>query len=305
MYERILVPLDGSALSEGILSYLSQVAEGVHSKVTLLYVAGPGEGAVKKASIVRVPHGTKVTAGDYLREMEEAMRQKGLEVDSAVVEGRPAEAIVRYAAEQGYGLIAMATHGHSGPGRWVYGSTADKVLHTTDLPIFLLRPKGGDSSSEVRPLNHLVVPLDGSPLAEWVLPHAEQLATEMTLHIDLVRVIPTTTMALAEVDADNYSYDQRLDIYVQLAASDYLNEWSKELRSRGLQATSKLVRGHPASLIIDFAEETGESLILMSTHGRSGVGRWLLGSVADRVLRASHRPVLLIRPQAAKEAGGA
>ena len=188
----------------------------------------------------------------------------------------------------------MSTHGRSGLGRWVYGSNADKLLQTTTIPMLLIRPRSGDASAQGEmPINTLVVPLDGSELAEESLSYAESLASQTSLKLSLIRVI--TTPAIAYPGTETYAYDPRLFTDLENDAAAYLHEKQAQLESKGLEASCMVKGGYPAAHIIDFAEDSDGSLIVMSTHGRSGLGRWIMGSVADRVLRASYRPILLIR----------
>lgn len=289
MFERILLPLDGSALAEGIIPYVRQIARGFQSELTLIFVKSPGG----QGNTIQGPRGTEIDVQAHLAEVRQRLAEGGVQAQAVTVAGGTAEQIVLYATEKGYRLIAMATHGRSGLGRWVYGSTADKVLHSTGVPLLLIRP--ADQPGHPRkqePFQTLVVPLDGSELGESVLPYAEALATRLAVEIVLVRVVPF--VAALYGGSDPLAYDPKLDQFLESSASGYLEKHCGALKGRGVQARLIMLRGHPASQIIDLAEEAGPSLIVMSTHGRSGVGRWVMGSVADRVLRASHRPVLLI-----------
>lgn len=303
MFRKILLPLDGSQLSEGIIPYASQLAAGLGAKLTVLYVAQPATGGRRAPapSVTRVPEGTVMAVKDYLQEAEARLKQGGApQVASQVVAGEPAPEIVRLAGAGGYDLIAMATHGRSGLGRWVFGSTTDKVLHSTALPMLLIRPKpSGQGQPAPRPINTLVVPLDGSSLAENVMPVAEGLSRWMTLKMAVLRIVPSVGMLYAGFEP--YAYDPALDKDLDKLAGQYLKNVTEGLQRQGVQATAHQLRGYAASQIISFAEGMPGSMVVMSTHGRSGVGRWLLGSVADRVVRSSSEPMLLIRATPEKE----
>ena len=237
-----------------------------------------------------------MSAKAYVQEAEEKLRHMGVpQADSKVLTGTPAAEIVRLAEGSGYNLVAMATHGRSGLGRWVFGSTTDKVLHSTICPILLIRPRGPEQTA-VSPrgtITTLVVPLDGSTLAEAVLPAVRNIAKKMSLQIAVLRVVPSIGMLYAEIEP--YAYDATLGKDVERLAGQYLRNVTENLQRLGIQSAGYQRRGYAAEEIIAFSEETPGSLIVMSTHGRSGVGRWLLGSVADRVVRTSSQPVLLIR----------
>ena len=282
MVNRILVPLDGSKISESIVPYVSLVAHALHASMTLLHVAPP-DGA-----------SDETLEPSYLQNIAEQLRQKDLQVETSITSGYPPMEIERYASENQYDLIAMATHGRSGVTRWVYGSITDKVLHTTHIPLLLVRPMGLEKIvMQGAGLQSLVVPLDGSKLAEEALPHAEALAVRMGLGITLIRVIPV--MAMAHGSYESYTWDPGLEDNLETYAKKYVAGVQARLSARGFRVHALVVRGNPAAQIIDLARETEGSLVVMATHGSSGVSRWVVGSVADRVLRASYRPVFLIR----------
>lgn len=296
MYRKILLPLDGSRLSEGVVAYTAQIAAGVGAKITLLHVVTVQEATAGAPMVTGAPDDVHLPEGTYLKQVEENIRRYGAEVDSWIAAGVPSVEVVRGAEEKGYDLIAMATHGRSGVGRWVFGSTTDKVLHSSKLPMLLVRP--GAPSADVPhadTLRSLVVPLDGSALAEMVLPTVESLAGKLKLPVTLMRVVPTAGMIYAGLEP--YAYDPRIDEEFQKTAEDYLKKVAGGLRKKGITVTCEQRTGYAALHIIDFADAKKGSLVVMSTHGRSGVGRWIMGSVADRVLRATHRPILLFRSQ--------
>ena len=320
---KILVTLDGSTFSEAILPAAAQLAQATGSEIHLLSVvedpsirrswveaiamgeAGTGEFMVPPASMPRYPDAGRGadmsaetleeaihSASQYLAEI--ALRFPAGAKPSAVPGNDPVAAIAEYAAENGIELIAMSTHGRSGLGRWVYGSNADKLLQSTSYPILLVRPRNGDAPSQGDvPIDTLLVPLDGSLLAEEALAHAEALALQMSLKLSLIRII--TTPAIAYPGTETYAYDPAFFTQLEGDAIAYLQEKQAQLESKGLEVSCTVKAGYPAANIIDFAEDSEGSVIVMSTHGRGGLGRWILGSVADRVLRAAYRPILLIR----------
>lgn len=299
MYKRILVPLDGSELAEGVIPYVKQMAKGFRSEVTLFYVVPPSDALPGRAKLVRVPSGTEMAVMDYLAEMQEAVAHEGVTVRRATAEGEPAEEIVLTAlgrgfgllAEEGHDLIAMATHGRSGAGRWLYGSTAERVLRSSAAPLFLFRPGEHEQPQEERPIHTIIVPLDGSEIAECVLPHVAALASSMGLTVALVRAVPPTALAV-EPHAYSLSHDEEMGPL----ASHYLEQKSRGLHGKGVHVTTELLHGSPAESIVDFSARTGGSIIAMAAYGRTGTDPWKVGSVVDQVLKASPCPVLLVRP---------
>ncbi len=146
--------------------------------------------------------------------------------------------------------------------------------------------------------NRILVTLDGSELAEEVIPYAEDIGTKMKSEIILLRVSPPV-QALEENGRVISTVDQEME-RVAAEYNEYLSRIAFRFRSKGLKTRMVVRFGDPAEQIVDFAKDDGIDLITMCTHGRSGVSRWVYGSVADRVLRAASMPVLLIRASIAK-----
>lgn len=139
----------------------------------------------------------------------------------------------------------------------------------------------------------ILVPLDGSPLAEAALPHAEALAKSEGAELILLRVAVTPARYLF---AHNPAEGNNIIHMIEREAEDYMKEEVAKLRSEGVKVTGITRDGTPPEEILEVAEETHADVIAMSTHGRTGVNRWLMGSVADRVVHYSHIPVMLIHP---------
>ena len=294
MYSKILVPLDGSRFSERVLPYVRAFARAITAPVELLYVNDPARLA---------PFSSPMQGGEYLERVAESFH--GIAAVKRTVElGDPASEIVDLAAAQTGTLVAMTTHGYSGTRRWLLGSVADKVLHGSKNHLLLVRPADGRGAGEAY-LKSLLVPLDGSGLAEKILSPVAELASCLTLEVVLVRVL--THVYFAPPDAILPLFSQRVPNQKELWAEarseveKYLSAKAEELRVQGLPHVSSLAlegsAGGAAAEIIDLARKTTENLVAMSTHGRSGVGRWILGSVMERVVRYSQDPVLVLRPQ--------
>ncbi len=145
--------------------------------------------------------------------------------------------------------------------------------------------------------NRILVTLDGSELAEEVIPYAEDIGVKMKSEIVLLRVSPPVHM-LEEDGRIVSSVDQEME-RVAADFNQYLNRIGFRFRSKGLTVRTEVRFGDPAEQIVDYARDNGIDLIAMCTHGRSGVKRWVYGSVADRVLRAASTPILLIRSSGA------
>ena len=291
MYSKILVPLDGSTLSEGVLPYVRLLARACRIPVELLHIHDPAQ--LKALG----PEQSR----QYLQKIS-ASFSGTTDVTCTVEPGNPADKIVELAAVQPDILIAMATHGYSGLQRWLLGSVAEKVLHRATKHLLLVRPTG-ENSGEAR-LSTVLVPLDGSELAERVLPAVTSVAAGLKLKVVLVRVLvriffqpPETVVPVFGTHLPN---QKEIWAEASAAATGYLNEKVEQLRAEGLaDVSSVLIDGSAegaAGGILDLVGKTPDNLVAMTTHGKSGLGRWVIGSVTERVVRHSFTPVLVIRP---------
>jgi nucleotide-binding universal stress UspA family protein len=300
MYTKIIVALDGSELAEAVLPYVRALARGLGLPVTLLQVIDPEiisafANPAQKRYFDDVAAGMKVNSTDYLRRLIPSF-PKSVKVDASVEVGTAAEVIVSAGASHSGALIAMATHGRSGLQRWIIGSVADKVLHAASNHLLLVRPQDAPPrTGEEESLKSLVVPLDGSILAETVLPHAIELARGLGAEIILLRSYALPLSMYSGTD-DYVPNIEELNAQLREEAQEYLDGKVAELKGKGITKVSAvLVEGSGAAEIIDFAKKTPANLVAMCTHGRSGVGRWVLGSVTERVVQRSGDPVLVIR----------
>jgi nucleotide-binding universal stress UspA family protein len=234
-------------------------------------------------------------AQDYLQEVANELQRMGLKVQRVVRHGPAAEAIVDYADHAGIRQIVMATHGYSGVGRWVHGNVAERVLQSAGVPVLLVRArtKTQAGSDQTMACQRILVPLDGSPTAEQVLPPVTAIAQALGAHIVLFRV-PIVFASGALIGEWAMALEGAFGTAEQIAAA-YLERVAKGLQSQGVQVSVSTRTGAVAEAILEYAEGNRIDLIAMCTHGRTGVARWALGSVADRVLRAGHIPALLVR----------
>lgn len=205
----------------------------------------------------------------------------------------------------------MSTHGRSGMWRWVLGSVADKVLRASPVPVLLVRSEAADKGAFEKWTDiTLVVALDGSPLAESVLPHvqalAQQIGTDM-LNVVLIRVCeppPTPAIPGPEVPFDWQKLMDENWASCKRITKEYLTGVENHLKQTGLQVRSEPIEQMKFSVaeeIVEYANTIPFSLIVMATCGRSGISRWAYGSVAQKVLTGSSSPILLVRPASTGE----
>lgn len=297
MITRLLIPLDGSHTAEQVLPWASSLAERFRLPVELLAVVDIGTflTSVDRARrfdklVDEVSYHSKV----YLEHI--SGRFAGSKVRRSVEQGSPAETIIKRAAANKSTLIAMTTHGRSGLDRWLLGSVAEKILRTTANPVLLVRADHDGRVSGEASFQSIIVPLDGSKLAEAALPDAARIARKFAVEVLLLRAYSNP---YAPFVSGGGHYAVNLEALLQDirdAGRSYLEAKIADLKKRGVEQISYLLQeGDAADEILAVAEQSPESLIVMSSHGRSGVRRWLLGSVAETVVRHAHCPVLVMR----------
>lgn len=284
----ILVPLDGSPLAEAILPVAEEWAKEEGAEVVLLraVLAPHGLGRDDTEATVRVVE----EAEAYLKEVAERLERRGLnQVRWVVWYNDAATAIAEAVGRYGVDLIAMATHGRSGLSRLFLGSVAEAVVRAVRVPVLLLR---GQSAWKPWVTGRILVPLDGSHTAEAVLPVVERLAGPRDLKITLLEVIePIPSAARAEMPL---GVEELIGVR-QGDAERYLAKVAEPLKNKGLRVEWAVESGRPAERITAVAAQERADLITMVTHGRSGLRRFFLGSVAEGVLRSAAMPVLLFK----------
>jgi nucleotide-binding universal stress UspA family protein len=212
-----------------------------------------------------------------------------------VLPGSAAEAIVFLAHSQDMDLIAMATHGRGGLGRWLMGSVSDKVVASADTAVLVVRARPQDQMAPGG-ISRLVVPLDGSDLSERAVPVAERVALGTGAPLLLVRVVPTPLTAFSAFGpgVEVLAASQLLQ-HADREAEAYLATWQDRLRQRGLAVETAVRRGPPADEVLHVVSEQRDGLLVMGTHGRTGPGRYVLGSVADKLVHSASCPIILVR----------
>lgn len=297
MYTKMLIPLDGSKTSEKVLPYARFLAGKLKIPVELLAVVDMAEMAThipaEKARFFdsMIEEGVKNSAS-YLRGV--AATFGDADVKCAVEKGQADAVIIEKAETDTRMLICMATHGRSGLDRFLLGSVAEKVLRAAANPLLLVRATEEAKSDGTAVLKSMVVPLDGSELAESIIPMVA--AKELGLEVVLFRAYHIPTYAYA--GDETYSvvdYDE-LIVGVRDEATEYLEKKVAEVKHLGVEKVSFVTEeGFAADKIIALGRKTPDNLIAMCSHGRTGVKRWVLGSVTEAVVRHSGDPVLVLR----------
>jgi nucleotide-binding universal stress UspA family protein len=279
MFHRMLVPLDGSAQADRILPYASWLANRLHIPILLLSIVD-----LRVASSAR-------GRGDVEQQLQQAvdrLHREGMQATMAITAGRPAEEILGVAASQGCDLIVLSTSTRQRIGRGALGLVTDKVFHASQIPLLLIPPVAAEPSMSLpQPLTTIIVPLDGSAHAEAALPFAEDLAQRLSAEVILARAVPFAGAIV----------DEKAPPTGEVEARAYLRSLTQRLQSEGLAVQSRTFDGPPVEYILDLASQTPQSLVVLTTHGRSALARWFVGSVAEGIVRATSVPVLVIPHQ--------
>jgi nucleotide-binding universal stress UspA family protein len=300
MYSKILIPLDGSKTAEKVLPYARNMAGKFKIPVELLAVIDIAEMATHiKAEKARfldamIEEGVRFSM-TYLKGVASTFAAD--DVKCTIEKERAEDAIIERGEADTAMLIAMATHGRSGLNRFLLGSVAEKVLRGTANPLLLVRSRDGTAKSDGEAaFKSIIVPLDGSELAESVIPMVVGIAKKLDLEIVLFRAYHIPYNAYA--GDDGYyavNYDD-LIAAVRDEAKEYLDKKIAEVKKLGVAKVCAVTKeGFAGDEIIAFGSQTPDGLIAMCSHGRSGVKRWVLGSVTEIVARHTNDPMLIVR----------
>lgn len=302
VYRRIVVPLDGSALAEQALPHAEALAQMTGAPLHLVRVMDPTHlgtplGTLLSADAVALElllEDERIAAREYLERIEGDLLDRRQAVTVEYRPGRVANELL--AAAQPGDLLVMTTHGRSGLGRWFLGSVAEEVVRRATVPVWLVRVS--DTESTPPAIRRIVVPLDGSPLAEEALPAARALATRLHVPVRLVTVIDVSGTLALELAAAAVSTSRLEETLIRLfaEAESRLARACERLRHAGVETNTEVRHDSPAQAIVA-AAQPGD-LIVMTSHGRTGLSRWFLGSVAEAVIRRASVPVLLVRSTA-------
>jgi nucleotide-binding universal stress UspA family protein len=286
-FHSILVPVDGSTLAEAAIPYALTLAERARSKVQFVFVYQD-----------RLPLEPAELAWQYLLQLTDRARERlGDSVSSALLHGPVAANLVKQARKIGADLVIMTTHGRGGLERAWLGSVTDQLIRRIGIPVLVIRPADGVAVPEAQP-SEILVPLDGSTLAETALQPAAALAKLWDAELTAVQIVyPIPILAEPDRAVPEMSL-QELTAIARASAEEYVRLTAESLRGRGVKASGMALIGTdgPAQQLRELARPGQVSLIAIATHGRGGIRRFILGSVADKLVRTAEVPVLVVPP---------
>ncbi len=287
MFKKFLVPLDGSPLSQRALEPALALGQQIGAELLLVRVP-----VTDTLSFVVSEAKQRALAQDalaYLETIRQSNEQSQLNIRTQVLDGDAASAIVDTARAEQADLIIMSTHGYSGLTRWVLGSVTEKVLRNAPCPVLAIRA--------ARQPQRVLITLDGSPLAECAIELGVGIAQSLQAEVTLLRCVPHV-VADGKLDEHERSLNHRLQEDLVIEAREYLRARSdgagRSARSVAIKTDVRI--GSPADSILEYIETYGIDLLVMATHGRTGLKRWVYGSVTAKVLRSVSCSMLVIRP---------
>jgi nucleotide-binding universal stress UspA family protein len=295
MFRRILVPLDGSELAERALQPALALARPDGGELILLRVpvmerilmpTSDGYGLLWPDQSVEQ---SQKEATEYLARVQKRHQQPGFALRTLIAGGDGAGGIVDAAAAEKVDLIVMSTHGYSGLTRWMLGSVTERVLHSAACPVLVVR--------SAMPVRRVVITLDGSELSEQALKPGFELAAQTGSAVMLLRAIPEVPAHEVErLDEIEPGLGKRFQEDLFAEAETYLKEQVEHYALPGVEVTTRVMFGPAAYSIVKFAELESADVIVMATHGRTGLRRWAYGSVTEKVMRGAPCDILVVRP---------
>ncbi len=310
MYQSLLLPLDGSSFAEEAVPLAGRLAQAFGAPLHLVHVIRPAPDVDFKSPEEDLEWRNQVreAASGALGDIAGRLRREGVNARAEVREGRVVDALLESAEEHSTDLAILTTHGAGGFRRWWLGSVADALLRRSEVPLLLVRPWDDtrDRAPEDPRFRTILVPLDGSRGGETALEHAGVLRERLGAKLVLVQVVPSPLEVgtLYGIPAVKVRVEVEARKLQKEAALAYLEEKADALRAQGEgEVEVRVVEASGAAEgILEATRVTGADLLVLSTHGRGGVSRAVVGSVADKVIRGAVPPVLAVR--AREDAGG-
>jgi len=298
MFQRILLPLDGSEISETAIPYTEELASKLGSEIVLYHVHGHEHAEQAHMHQVYLDRLAEIVQRNIRKDRPNG---KEIKILTKVEAGEPTENICNLINNNKIDLIIMTAVSTSGLkiGKML-GSVTDHICQTVPIPIMLIRPQSLKQSDKNRQLiNHILLPLDGSEPSKLALPIGGELTAKLKVSATLFRMATMIRIYDNGMGSGAYFNYAKFDEEEKTRVSAEMVVLEKQLKEKGIDATNIVTSGFDAALeIIEVCKKIGIDLVVMSTHGRSGLGRWVFGSVAERVLRYGQTPLLLVHARA-------
>jgi len=295
LINHILVPLDGSKYAEIALPYAVELANAAKAHLHLAKAVEPGSTSAEFAAAAYLE---KTAEGLYSRFPDELQG-----VTTRVLYGRPAGEVLRYAEAVDADITVIANRGETNDPKWFLGAVAEKILRAGKKSVLIVKkPQISKGKRKKRLIKRILLPLDGSEAGEAAIPAVKELAGIMKFKLTLLGVVRQA--AARDAALGNLQGEVPPELAMQAEAGEharkkaavaYLRKIEAALKEEKIPSSSITVFGDPAEQILDYAAVNNIDLIALSTHGRSGPGRWAFGSITDKLLRVESAPVLVVK----------
>jgi nucleotide-binding universal stress UspA family protein len=290
MYDEILIPTDGSEGASEAIARALDLARVAEARIHVLSVVQTGteSGGPTTAERTARPDQEAASARDAIEGIREQAAATGRPVESAVRDGSPAEEIRDYVATRDIDLVVMGTHGRANAERSGLGSTTQRVITRADVPVLSVRLSPGTApESGYAMYDHVVIPTDGSDVAERAADRALEIAEHYGADVHVVYVVDPTTYDQADAQRSIVGL-------LKEGGQRAVETIATEAGDRNLPVTSDLLRGSPAEEIGSYATGVDADLIALGTRGRSAASDKLLGGTTARLVRQSEIPILTV-----------
>ena len=296
MFDRVLVPLDASPLSECVLPHVVAVARTFNSQVTLLHVLERGESAGRSVPIDPLAwHISKAEAKGYLDGVAARLGEAGVRVETVLLEGRAARTVVELATSQDAGLVILSSHGRSGLSGWNVSSVAQQIILRVRRSVMIVRAyQPAVEQLGGAHYHRVLVPLDGSQRAEWVLPAVTTLADVHGSHIVVAHAVPRPELPCREpLSPDDVRLAEQLEQRNWREATAYLEQLVLRLPP-GVE--TRLLRTDNVTIALhDLVDQEQIDLVVLSAHGYSGATRFPYGSRVTSFIAYGSTPLLIVQ----------
>ncbi len=294
MYKKMMVLLDGSELAEVVFDYAQELSGRMHLDVELLHVCSRQDIAqlpMRRAYMDRMAGQLCAKAEEISANYSREAATRCIQARGNVVVGYPAEEILKYVDENDIDLVMMSTHGSSGVKAWDLGDVANKIVHASKVPVWLVPTELREEViADVVPNRSMVVPLSGSKQSGAAIPHAVDIMAQrgaeselVLLHVLDVSYVTTSRATLDDLDARRQGM------------KTYLEDLARPIRDSGLAVRTEVLSGDPAQTIIEYLKGNPSQLLVMATRGRRGLNRMIFGSVTESVIHmVKMTPLLLV-----------
>ena len=294
MFDQILITVDGSDHSRRAATVGLEFTTTYDADIDVLHAIEDTSSATSTNDGNQGQHGD---TDAVLADISEMATDVGVTVETHAVEGQPPEAIVSHANESGADLIVMGRQGRTGVGEQILGSVTDRVLRNTDVPVLVV-PSGDPAGAAGVTYDRILAPTDGSEAAERAAPYSTDIAHHHDATLHVLNVIDPRFEGIFSAGGGSEDFFERLEERGHDSIDQFIERGGQTAgeTTNDVDVRKTVVRGTTHEAIDEYVVENDIDLVVMASQGESGLTGQLLGSIADRTIRANEKPVLIVPP---------